>query len=267
MTTTWLRFIRAVHEVYHFIQRVKQDEDWGPRVRQVPRRPLGSKPSPERTHQAISAGAGEQAFRGAAEIEAIATYEGEVTCTNADLIRNHAYCWSRMSAVEISEKTGIESRCYTEIPLEEMALLAAKKALSKSERKPAEIGAVLFCSCTSSKLIPFGGHLALRRTGPDADAQFQRHRCRLRRHVLWHCRSYAPAAGDRTPGAAGVCGKILRQDWHGAHFAHDLRRWRCGHGHRSRAARDAFRYRGLPDLRQRALVGGELDHLAKSRIR
>ena len=56
-------------------------------------------------------------------IEAIAAYEGEVTCTNADLIRNHAYCWSRMSAAEISEKTGIEERCYTELPLEEMALL------------------------------------------------------------------------------------------------------------------------------------------------
>ena len=55
-------------------------------------------------------------------IEAIAVYMGEVACSNADLIRNHAYCWSRMSAAEISEKTGIEQRCYTELPLEEMAL-------------------------------------------------------------------------------------------------------------------------------------------------
>ena len=87
-------------------------------------------------------------------IEAIAVYEGEIPCTNADLIRNHAYCWSRMTAAEITEKTGIEERCYTELRLEDMALLAAKKALAKSGRRPAEIGAVLFCSCTSTKLIP-----------------------------------------------------------------------------------------------------------------
>ena len=29
-------------------------------------------------------------------LEAIAIYEGEISCTNADLIRNHAYCWSHM---------------------------------------------------------------------------------------------------------------------------------------------------------------------------
>jgi len=43
-------------------------------------------------------------------IEAIAVYEGEIPCTNKDLISNHAYCWSRMSAADISDKTGIESR-------------------------------------------------------------------------------------------------------------------------------------------------------------
>ncbi len=162
-------------EVFDFIQRVKSDDGSGPRVRQMPRRPLGSETlalsQPIKPYPPVQV---EQRFKVLPHIEAIATYEGEVTCTNADLIRNHAYCWSRMSAAEISEKTGIESRCYTERPLEEMALLAAKKALSKSKRKPAEIGAVLFCSCTSSKLIPsvatwLSGELGLMQTHNSSD--------------------------------------------------------------------------------------------------
>ena len=95
-------------------------------------------------------------------------------CSNADIIRNHAYCWSRMSAVEISEKTGIEQRRYTQLPLEDMALLAAKKALTKSGRRPAEIGAVLLCTCTSTKLIPsiatwLSGELGLLQTHASCD--------------------------------------------------------------------------------------------------
>ena len=35
-----------------------------------------------------------------------------------------------------------------------MALLAAQRALEKAGRRPEEIGAVLFCSCTSSKMMP-----------------------------------------------------------------------------------------------------------------
>ena len=66
------------------------------------------------------------------KIEALAIYQGEIACSNADIIRNHAYCWSRMSSSEISEKTGIEQRRYTELALDEMALLAARRALEKS---------------------------------------------------------------------------------------------------------------------------------------
>ena len=113
-------------------------------------------------------------FKVLPRLEAIAVYEGEVTCTNADLIRNHAYCWSRMSAAEIGEKTGIEERRYTQLPLEDMALLAAKKALAKSGRRPAEIGAVLLCTCTSTKLIPsiatwLSGELGLMQTHTSCD--------------------------------------------------------------------------------------------------
>ena len=59
-----------------------------------------------------------------------------------------------MTAEEIREKTGIEQRVYTELDLEHMALLAAQAALKKSGRRPDEIGAVLFCSCTSIRVLP-----------------------------------------------------------------------------------------------------------------
>jgi 3-oxoacyl-(acyl-carrier-protein) reductase len=115
-----------------------------------------------------------ETFRVLPRLEAIAVYEGEIPCTNDDLIRNHAYCWSRMTAKEISAKTGIEKRGYTELDLEHMALLAARKALAKSGRKPAEIGAVLFCTCTSTRLIPsiatwLSGELGLLQTHTSCD--------------------------------------------------------------------------------------------------
>ena len=161
--------------VMEFIQRVKSDDGSGPRVRQMPRRPVGSETlalsEPIRPYPPVQV---KDRFKVLPHIEAIATYEGEIKCSNADLIRNHAYCWSRMAATEISERTGIESRCYTELHLEEMALIAARRALTKSKRKPAEIGAVLFCSCTSSKLIPsvatwLSGELGLMQTHTSCD--------------------------------------------------------------------------------------------------
>jgi 3-oxoacyl-[acyl-carrier-protein] synthase III len=107
-------------------------------------------------------------------IEGIAVYKGEVQCTNDDLIRNHAYCWSHMTASDILEKTGIEERCYSELPLDQMALIAAREAIAKSGRKPSQIGAVLFCSCTSTRLIPsvatwLSGELGLYQTHASCD--------------------------------------------------------------------------------------------------
>jgi 3-oxoacyl-(acyl-carrier-protein) synthase III len=87
-------------------------------------------------------------------LEALAVYKGERVCANEDLIRNAAYCWSPMSAEEIREKTGIVERRYTELDLDHMSLLAAQQALDKAGRRPEEIGAVLFCSCTSAKMMP-----------------------------------------------------------------------------------------------------------------
>ena len=159
-------------EVMRFIQRVKNDTEWGPRVRQSRRPPdTLALSEPIRPYPAVEVS---KRFAVLPRIEAIAVYHGEIACTNADLIRNHAYCWSRMSAAEISEKTGIEQRCYTELGLEEMALLAARNALAKSGRRPAELGAVLFCSCTSTRLIPsvatwLSGELGLLQTHNSCD--------------------------------------------------------------------------------------------------
>ncbi len=160
-------------EVLRFIQRVKRDENWGPRIRpnRMIRPDTLALSQPIKPYPPVEVS---KRFKVLPHFEAIAVYEGEVTCTNADLIRNHAYCWSRMSAAEISEKTGIEERRYTQLPLEDMALLAGKKALAKSGRRPAEIGAVLLCTCTSTKLIPsiatwLSGELGLLQTHTSCD--------------------------------------------------------------------------------------------------
>jgi 3-oxoacyl-(acyl-carrier-protein) reductase len=115
-----------------------------------------------------------QRFKLLPRLEALAVYQGEIACTNADIIGNHAYCWSRMTEREIFDKTGIEERRYSELSLEDMALLAAREALEKSGRKPADIGAVLFCSCTSTRLIPsvatwLSGELGLLQTHASCD--------------------------------------------------------------------------------------------------
>ncbi len=108
------------------------------------------------------------------KIEALAVVKGEYVCTNDDLIRNAAYSWSPMSAAEISQKTGIEERRYTARELEQISLEAARKALERAGRKPEEIGAVLFCSCTSARMMPstatwLSGQLGLQQTHASVD--------------------------------------------------------------------------------------------------
>jgi 3-oxoacyl-[acyl-carrier-protein] synthase-3 len=87
-------------------------------------------------------------------LESMAVVHGDQVCSNDDLIRNAAYNWSPMSAEEISAKTGIDQRRYSSRPLEELAVQAAEAALDKAGRAPEEIGGVLVCTCTSSRLIP-----------------------------------------------------------------------------------------------------------------
>lgn len=133
-------------DVMDFIRRVKRNH------RTVPARPV---PAPTRPPAAAYPPLDVAArFRVMPRLEALAVYEGEHVCTNEDLIRNAAYSWSPMTADEIVAKTGIERRLYTTLDLDHIALLAAERALAKSGRRPEEIGAVVFCSCTSTKAMP-----------------------------------------------------------------------------------------------------------------
>jgi 3-oxoacyl-[acyl-carrier-protein] synthase III len=133
-------------DVLNFIRRVKS----GRRGR--PRRPAPTESRrPAAPYPPVTVA---KRFSVLPRLEALAVYKGERACTNEDLIRNAAYCWSPMSAEEIERKTGIAQRLYTELDLDHIALLAARRALEKSGRRPEEIGAVLFCSCTSVKMMP-----------------------------------------------------------------------------------------------------------------
>jgi len=107
-------------------------------------------------------------------IEALAVVHGDVVCSNDDLIRNAAYNWSPMTAQEILDKTGIEQRLYTSQSMEEIALQAAQAALAHSGRGPEEIGAVLVCTCTSTRIIPsvatwISGQLGIYQTHASCD--------------------------------------------------------------------------------------------------
>src|SRR6266511_612137 len=133
-------------DVLHFIRRVKGMH----RVR--PRKPVPAQSCrPVLPYPPVRV---RERFKVMPKLEAVAVYKGERPCTNDDLIRNAAYCWSPMTAAEILRKTGIEERLYTELDLDHMALFAAQRALEKSGHRPEEIGAVLFCSCTSVKMMP-----------------------------------------------------------------------------------------------------------------
>src|SRR3954454_17956221 len=87
-------------------------------------------------------------------LESLAAVHGGQPGSNDHLIRTTAYNWSPMGADEIAAKTGIEQREYSSLPFEELALQAAEAALAKAGREPEEIGGVLVCTCTSSRLIP-----------------------------------------------------------------------------------------------------------------
>jgi len=152
-------------EVRHFLQRLQSGV--------VP--VAGSKApeavQPVRPYPAVNV---RSQFSVMPKIEALAVVHGELVCSNEDLIRNSAYNWSPMSADEILAKTGIESRRYTARSLEEIALEAAKAALAHSGRGPEEIGAVLVCTCTSTRIIPsiatwISGQLGIYQTHASCD--------------------------------------------------------------------------------------------------
>ena len=134
------------HEVMDFIRRVKLGAALRPHppAAQPSRQPISPLPPVHvRTQFAVQP-----------RIEGLAVRRGELTCTNDDIIRNSVSSWSPMSADETAAKTGIESRCYTAGGLEELALDAATVALHKAGRSADTIGAVIFCTCTNTRVLP-----------------------------------------------------------------------------------------------------------------
>jgi 3-oxoacyl-[acyl-carrier-protein] synthase III len=153
-------------DVRDFLRRVRGGQ------RQRPRKPLPRESrAPVRPYPPVDV---RSRFRVMPRLEALAVRKGECACTNDDLIRNAAYSWSPMTASEIEEKTGIRQRLYTELDLDHLSLLAAQAALAKSGRQPEEIGAVVFCSCTSAKMMPsmatwLSAHLGMFQTHASCD--------------------------------------------------------------------------------------------------
>ena len=152
-------------EVRHFLARIRS----GVVPASEPKAPEAA--APVRPYPAVNV---RSQFSVMPRIEALAVVHGELACSNEDLIRNSAYNWSPMSADEILAKTGIQSRRYTARSIEEIALQAAKAALAHSGRGPEEIGAVLVCTCTSTRIIPsiatwISGQLGIYQTHASCD--------------------------------------------------------------------------------------------------
>ncbi|MCB1624030.1 MAG: hypothetical protein KDI32_05555 [Pseudomonadales bacterium] len=154
-------------EVLKFIGRVKSPGDSGKHVRPAP----APASAPVRPYPAINV---RTRFTVQPRLAALAVVKGERYCSNDDLIRNAAYNWSPMSAQEIFRKTGIEGRLYTDRSLQDIALEAARGAIDHADCAAEEIGAVLFCTCTSTKLIPsiatwISGELGILQTHASVD--------------------------------------------------------------------------------------------------
>jgi 3-oxoacyl-[acyl-carrier-protein] synthase III len=145
-------------EVLDFIMRVRAGKDAGS-PHHAARSPSAA-PPPAKQPPMAQPVAGyppveiRKAFSIMPRLESLAGVTGEYVCTNEDIIRNASWNWSPMTADEIAAKTGIAQRTYTQRALEELAAQAAQAALRQAGRTPAEIGAVLCCTCTSQRLIP-----------------------------------------------------------------------------------------------------------------
>src|SRR5690242_18143878 len=166
-------FVVAFHprnrDVQAFIERVKRPQPAA--AQDTATRGLGDSVEPVTPYPPVRV---RDVFAVQPRFEALAIVRGEHVCTNADVIRNASFSWSPMSADEIATKTGIEQRCYTSREPEQLALHAARAALAKSGRSPAEIGAILVSTCTSNRQIPsiacwLSGELGLRETHASVD--------------------------------------------------------------------------------------------------
>jgi 3-oxoacyl-[acyl-carrier-protein] synthase-3 len=164
-------FVVAFHprsrDVMSFITRMRKPQGSAPSHRA----PAVKAYAPVRPYPPIEV---RKQFRVQPRISSLAVVKGEHACTNEDVIRNSAFIWSPMTAEQISAKTGIDQRLYTELPLEQIALQAAQAAVEKAGVSAEEIGAVIFCSCTSTRLIPsvacyLSGELGLLQTHASVD--------------------------------------------------------------------------------------------------
>ena len=200
-------------------------------------------------------------------LESLAVVKGEHVCTNEDVIRNAAYSWSPMTAGEIREKTGIEERRYTERGLEHISLQAARAALEGAGRRPEEIGAVIFCSCTSTRLIPsvatwLSGQLGILQTHGSFD-------------LVAACAGFPYGLGEAVRLLQEVKRPVLvvcAEKFSDKIGSVRTSRMIFGDGASAlvvgpAAAGRAARHRGRADLRQRPGQRGELDHLAQPRVR
>jgi 3-oxoacyl-(acyl-carrier-protein) synthase III len=168
-------FVVAFHprnrDVMAFIDRVKRSGRAGAGQDTPARRePIGAV-APATPYPPVRV---REAFAIQPKFEALAIVRGEHVCDNSDVIRNASFSWSPMSASEISAKTGIEQRRYTSREPEQLALHAARAALAKSGRSPADIGAILVSTCTSNRQIPstacwLSGELGLLQTHASVD--------------------------------------------------------------------------------------------------
>jgi 3-oxoacyl-[acyl-carrier-protein] synthase III len=166
-------FVVALHprnrDVTAFIERARTaGHGAAPRV---PDRPAQPPSPPVRPYPPVRV---REAFRVLPVLEALAVVRGELACSNTDVVRNASFSWSPMSAAEISAKTGIDERRYSERGLEQLALDAARAALAHAGREAAEIGAVLVATCTSDRLIPsvacwLSGQLGIAQTHASLD--------------------------------------------------------------------------------------------------
>ncbi len=184
-------------EVFQFIQRVKKSESPGPRVREQPRRPATIETlalsEPIKPYPPVEVN---KQFAVLPRIEAIAAYEGEVTCSNDDLIRNHAYCWSRMTAAEISEQDGNRGTLLHRD-------VAGGNVAAGGNAGDAEVGTEAggdrccpVLQLHEYKADSIGCDVALRRAGAAADAHFVRHHRRLRGYAIRNCGGDPASAGN-----------------------------------------------------------------------
>ena len=249
-------------EVADFIQRVRAGGGAGPPHRVPPPppvvRPVADYPPVEVRKK----------FAIMPRLESLAGVTGEYICTNEDIIRNTSWNWSPMTAAEIAAKTGIGQRTYTHQVLEELAAQAARAALDKAGRTPAEVGAVLCCTCTSQRLIPsvatwLSAELGIYQTHASADLiaacaglpygllEAIRILQEIERPVLVVC---ADKFSDKPRQRSPHVSRMLFGDGAAAMVVGPAQGGRPG-------------CRGRPDLRQRARQRGQRGHLAQPAIR